>query len=457
MKNKIKIDKQNESLYNKVYRRCKAGDILSGEFKYLSIYNYYKELISDGKLSGGDKMPSIRKCAQQHSLSRTTVQTAYDFLSADGYIIAKPQSGYYVSRNAVTVTNIPQKNGIEEKLYKYDLASERADSQSFDFKLWQRYIRSAMRQNERLLSYGEPQGEYDLRCTLADYLKKTRSAVCTSENVVIGAGTQTLLQLILPLIRDRKTVYFTNPTFVHGKTAFTDFGFQICDDIKRADVVYITPSRLKGKGDVMIPGQRFEIVNSIAKSDKLIIEDDYGSEFSGYDRPTPCIQGLCGGKSVIYLGTLSKLLIPSIRISYMLLPPELLTKYSGKKAFYNQTASKIEQIAVNKFIQDGHLGSQIRKIRRLYIEKAELVKDIAAAVFGEKADLRKIDSGRYLRLSLPSQLSDREIAERAAKSALKIAPDGYDGKNASFILSFYGAGSDELKKSFEIIDSIIKE
>lgn len=430
---------------------------LSAKFKYLEIYNYYKELILSGTLVGGDKVPSIRKCAQQHGLSRTTVQTAYDFLSADGYIVAKAQSGYYVSKNAVTVAKIPQKSSGEQQTYKYDLASERADSQSFDFKLWQRYIRSAMRQNERLLSYGEPQGEYDLRRTLADYLKKKRSAVCTADNVVIGAGTQALLQLILPLLSEKKTVYFTNPTFIHGKTAFTDYGFHICDDIDNADIIYITPSRLSRKGDVMTPNRRFEIVNRIADSDKLIIEDDYGSEFSGYDRPTPCIQGLCGGKGVIYIGTLSKLLIPSIRIGFMLLPPEILPKYYEKKAFYNQTASKIEQIAVNKFIQDGHLGSQIRKIRRLYIEKAKLVREIAHRVFGISADLQDVDSGRYLRLNIASKLSDEQIAERAKNAALKIAPDGYDGKTASFILSYYGASDAELKKSFEIIYSIIKE
>ncbi|MEE1018184.1 MAG: GntR family transcriptional regulator, partial [Acutalibacteraceae bacterium] len=203
---------------------------MAADFKYLDIYNRYKNLILNGKMKSGARLPSIRACAEENSVSRTTVQTAYDCLAADGCIIAKPQSGYFAADIALQKTvRTPHKSTSYSKP-KFDLASERADSESFDFALWQQYIKSALRNSERLTTYGEPQGEYDLRCAVCDYLQKSRSAVCSPESIVIGAGSQSLLSLVLPLIRDRRTVHFTNSGFSQGKTVFTDNGFTLCDN-----------------------------------------------------------------------------------------------------------------------------------------------------------------------------------------------------------------------------------
>ena len=427
---------------------------MAADFKYLDIYNRYKNLILNGKMKSGARLPSIRACAEENSVSRTTVQTAYDCLAADGCIIAKPQSGYFAADIALQKTvRTPHKSTSYSKP-KFDLASERADSESFDFALWQRYIKSALRNSERLTTYGEPQGEYDLRCAVCDYLQKSRSAVCTPESIVIGAGSQSLLSLILPLIRDRRTVHFTNSGFSQGKTVFTDNGFTLCDN-DDADICYVTPSRLSRKGDVMTPKERFEFVKGIRGKNTLIIEDDYGSELSSPNRPTPCIQGICGGENVIYISTFSKLLIPSIRISFMALPPDILEKYTARRQFYNQTASKIEQIALCKFIQDGHLHSQIRKIRRAYAEKFERVRMMIDETFGSKAIIGSEDSGRYLRLTLDTDMTAEKIAQAARAKSLLISPITGSGAT-SFIISYYGVPDDELKAAFAILADIIK-
>lgn len=426
---------------------------MASDFKYLEIYNRYKNPILCGKIKSGTRLPSIRSCAEENSVSRTTVQTAYDCLAADGCIIAKPQSGYYAADIALLRTvNAPRKSEVQIQP-KYDLASERADSESFDFALWQRYIKSALRNADRLTTYGEPQGEYDLRCAVCEYLQKSKSAVCTPESIVIGAGSQSLLTLILPLIRDRRTVHFTNEGFSQGKTVFTDNGFTLTE-AENADICYVTPSRFSRKGDVMTPKDRLDFAKTMRADDTLIIEDDYGSELSATSRPTPCIQGICGGENVIYISTFSKLLIPSIRISFMVLPPDILEKYVLRRSLYNQTASKIEQIALCKFIQDGHLNSQIRKIRRAYADKSENVKRMIDEIFGKRAEVYNEDDGRYLRLSLKTDLTAEQIAKSAKAKSLLISPLK---SGADFVISYYGVPDSELRAAFSILKDIISE
>ena len=130
---------------------------------YMEVYEYYRKLILDGKMTPGSKMPSLRKCSQELKLSRTTIETAYLQLAADGYIVARAQSGYYVTSIADQKPVSTASWHADLPPVQYDFASNGVDRESFRFDLWQRYIKSALRQSDRLLSYGEPQGEADLR------------------------------------------------------------------------------------------------------------------------------------------------------------------------------------------------------------------------------------------------------------------------------------------------------
>ena len=195
---------------------------------YMEVYEYYRKLILDGKMAPGSKMPSLRKCSQELKLSRTTIETAYLQLAADGYIMAKAQSGYYVTEIASHqhITNQPGTH--KETHYRYDLASSGVDKESFRFDLWSRYMKSALRQNERMLTYGEPQGEADFRETLSDYIRERRNILCSPDDIVVGASFQSLLQILCPLIHEVypefHRVSFPTPSFVHGSTVFGDSG-----------------------------------------------------------------------------------------------------------------------------------------------------------------------------------------------------------------------------------------
>ena len=191
------------------------------EHLYLEVYHYYKELILEQKLLPGSKMPSLRKCSEELKLSRTTIENAYLQLAADGYILSKAQSGYYVT-DISNRHHLPDKpNGSVTPKCRFDFASSGVDRESFRFDLWRRYIKSALRQDDRLLSYGEPQGESDLRHVLADYIRERRNILCSADDIVIGAGIQSLLHILCPLLKDRETVSFPTPSFTQGSTVFS--------------------------------------------------------------------------------------------------------------------------------------------------------------------------------------------------------------------------------------------
>ncbi len=441
-----------------------------GQSRYLRVYNYYRDLICSGKMEPGSKLPSIRKCSMQLQLSRTTVETAYMLLAAEGYIISRPQSGYYVTELLNSERGKEwESSGVKKKgpEIRYDFASSNVDRDSFQFDLWRRYIKSSLRQDERLLSYGEPQGELELREAICSYLGRHRNVICTPDHIVVGAGVQSLLHILCPMVKDRKTAYFYNPGFRQGRTIFEDFEFRT-EDIRTAaenggaepgSICYLTPSQMTVWGEVMHISERMELIKEAFERDILIIEDDYNSEFRYYNRPTPSLQGLSGGRSVVYLGTFSKLLLPSIRMSFMVLPPELLKLYKERGHYYNQTASKAEQIALCQFIRDGHLESQIRKTRKLYTAKAKKLCEDIGRIFGSRAIPHLGEAGFLVLAELRTGLTSEQIAEQAAQAGIAVravAPEaGKENGLPRILLSCATVGTEHYEEALTQLYRVI--
>ena len=439
---------------------------------YLRVYIYYKDLICSGKMQPGTRLPSIRKCAMQLQLSRTTVETAYMLLAAEGYILSRPQSGYYVTEILNSGLREAWKPGGKETdgpKIRYDFASSNVDRDSFQFDLWRRYIKSSLRQDERLLSYGEPQGERELREAICSYLGRHRGVVCTPEHIVVGAGVQSLLHILCPMVRDRKNAYFYNPGFRQGRTIFEDFEFRT-EGMRSAreaggpdsgSICYLTPSQMTVWGEVMHITERMDLLKEAFEKDILIIEDDYNSEFRYYNRPTPSLQGLAGGRGVVYLGTFSRLLLPSIRMSFMVLPPELLPVYRERSRYYNQTSSKTEQIALCQFIRDGHLESQIRKARKLYTAKAKKLCEDIGRIFGDRAVPHLGEAGFLVLAEIRTELTSEEIARKAAHAGIAVravVPEegkGGESMNPRILLSCATVGTEHYEEALtELYDSI---
>lgn len=391
---------------------------------YMEVYEHYKKLILEGKMIPGSKMPSLRKCAQELKLSRTTIETAYLQLAADGYIIAKAQSGYYVTGIASRQHISSRPNRQKAIPYRYDLSSSGVDKESFRFDLWSRYMKSALRQNERMLTYGEPQGEADFREALAAYIRERRNILCSPDDIVIGASFQSLLQILCPLVRevypDFRQVSFPTPSFVHGSTIFQDYGYEIHYRDKDCDVIYVSPAHMTKWGEIMPVKRRLELLKHADEHHHLVIEDDFENEFVYFQKPTPSLFGLSGGQGVVYIGSFSRLLLPSIRISFMILPHELLEVYQRKAAFYNQTASKAEQIALCQFIRDGHLAAQTRRLKRLYASKLKQLRGAIRQVFGSDCQIQVGSAGTSLALTVPCSKTGNELKKQAHTQGLHL-------------------------------------
>lgn len=423
---------------------------------YLSVYQYYKESILNGRLLPESRMPSLRRCSQELQISRTTVESAYLALAAEGYIVSRPQSGYYV-------TEIAKRQVVTEKqdepLYpevRYNFTSAGSDKEGFRFDLWRRYIKSALRQNERLLDYGEPQGERELRETLAVYVREHRNVMCSADDIVIGAGIQSLLNILCPLLKERKTVSFPNPSFVQGSTVFEDYGFDVHYRDKTCDVIYVSPAHMTKWGEIMPVSRRLELVRHAQKNGSIIIEDDYENEFVYLQRPTPSLQSLSGGEHVIYMGSFSRLLLPSIRLSFMVLPEKLSAKYKKIAERYNQTASKTEQIALCQFIRDGHLAAQARKLKRLYASKLEKLNDAIREVFGADALWKTGTAGISTALTVSCPAQKNEFVDAARKKGILVEVLSAEEDSLTLVLSCSSIPSEDFREGCEELREVIR-
>lgn len=435
---------------------------------YLQLYEYYKNLISLGRMKPGEKLPSIRRCALERQVSKTTVESSYMQLAAEGYIHAVPGSGYYVSEigfdKIEKITHAYREVVTKQKKPLYDFASSTVDYKSFNFDLWKRYMKSALRNTERLVTYGEPQGEYDLRVALMHYVKEARGVVCSPEQIVVGAGVQSLLGILCTLTGIRAPICFTGNAFKQGNAVFKDRGFEtyykkeVSSDLsffekQKVKMLYTFPSHMSLWGDVMPMKTRLALLDFAKKEDCLIIEDDYDSEFRYYTRPVPSLQSLDGGQKVVYIGSFSRLLLPSLRIGFMVLPVELMGAYKEKGHYYNQTASTAEQIALCQFIRDGHLKKQIKKARKLYMMKSQELCIAISEVFGEEAKAIPGSGGFLIRLEIKSPLSAKDLAERAEKMGIRIKIlDEINAKGwPCLLLSCSGVGEADFKPAMQAL------
>lgn len=422
------------------------------EHLYMQVYHYYQKRILDGSLPGGTKMPSLRRCAREFELSRTTIESAYLQLAADGYILSKPQSGYYVTEIARNSPDPVSSASEPENPILYDFASSGVDRESFRFDLWRRYLKSALRQDERLLTYGKPQGEEDFRRVLADYVKEHRNILCSPRDIVVGAGVQSLLHILCPLLHTKKTVSFPTDSFLQGISVFQDYGFEVSYRNKNCQIIYVTPAHMTKWGEIMPVSRRLELIRHAAGQGSLILEDDFENEFVYLQKPTPSLYSLDQGQHVVYIGSFSRLLLPSIRISFMILPGGLSEAYQKAAPRYNQTASKAEQIALTQFIRDGHLASQTRRLRRLYSQKLKKLLEAVHAAFGEDIPLKIGSAGTSIALTLSAKKGDPKRSPRffpsyAKSRKIRIEALFGDDSSVTVILSCSSMPAEEFPRA----------
>ena len=397
--------------------------------RYQLLYDHYRREIEEGRIRPGARLLSVRDCAALHHCSRTTVESAYSLLAADGYLVARPQSGYYAAiRQAPEALPAPSAKKLPSAV-RYDFTSHGSEPDPSTFALWARYVKSALRKTGRLSHYGDPQGEPDLRQALADYVRHQRNILCSPDQIVIGAGLQSLLFLLCPLLPHPVNVSFPAGSFRQAITVFEAFGNHPVIKDPDAPVIYVSPAHMTRWGTAMPASRREQLAARVREHDSILIEDDYENEFVTHLRKTPSLYSLAGGSHVVYISSFSRILLPSVRISFMILPEPLLSAYRTVASFYNQTASVAEQIALASYIRDGHLATRIRKLSRTYAERrACMIRELKKA-FPPPAELLTGDGGFAAALLLPLEGNLTRFAQALDRSGIRcVQEDAGDGR-----------------------------
>lgn len=353
---------------------------------YEQIYQYIKEEIQTGRLTHGKKLPSTRALAKYLEVSRSTVELAYEQLLSEGYIESEPCKGYYIAQieelYQLQKVSVPvKKRGNEKKKYKYDFSINGIDLSGFPYNVWRKlYKEILMDDRAELFRSGDVQGEYSFRLAICNYLHQARGVNCTPEQVIVGAGSDYLFMLLSMILGKDVTIAFEDPVYRQAYNMAREIGCHtvavsldkqgICVDKLEesgADIAYVTPSHQYPTGIVMPVKRRQELIKWAYQSkDRYIIEDDYDSEFRYKGKPIPALQGYGGEEKVIYLGTFSKAIAPAIRLGYMILPQPLLDVYYEKCGFISSTVSKVDQMIVQKFMEDGHFERHLNRMRAVY-------------------------------------------------------------------------------------------
>jgi GntR family transcriptional regulator/MocR family aminotransferase len=422
---------------------------------YEKVYAYYKDEIERKRLKPGERIPSLRKTQKILGVSKTSAETGYLQLSADGFIYPVEKVGYFVSDTAGNFLNKDTKLKKEESLqkqnYKYDFQTIGEDKTVSCLKLWTRYMKSALRQEDRLLSYADSQGEEDLRIEIANHIRKTRNIICSKEDIVIGAGYQNLLQILIALIDGEKSVSFPTSNFTDGATTFLNAGYKVNYRDKESHVLYVTPSYMTKYGEVMTMKRRHELIEHALKNNHLIIEDDYQNDFVFSSKPTPSLYAMTGGKNTVFLGSFSRVLLPSVRISFLVLERGMLSEYKRIKRLYNQTASVTEQIALSQFLRDGHLNRHIKKTRRYYESKREAMVSILNEEFKDMGKVFLGDSGMEVGFKPKGKLNIEKLDKCPVKFSLIKDSKGED----AILLSCSKIETENIRPALDILKEYI--
>jgi len=446
---------------------------------YVQLYDHFKNEIISGRLEPHVRLPSIRQLAEGLNMSRTTIESAYNQLWVEGYIYSVPKVGYFISAieaNKFSGDNYdnPCTGGArqeKEERVKYDFGSDHIDKDSFDFLVWKKYINRALKDNDKFFSYGSYQGEFELRKEITRYLSASRGVICGPDQVIIGAGVQNLLSILCGILKKSyDSIGFEEPGFKKGQRIFKDHDFKITPirlekdgiDIKMlaasdTKVVYVSPSHQFPTGSTMPVGKRVQLLNWAHVKEGLIIEDDYDSELRYFGRPIPSLQGLNKGANVIYLGSFSKILLPSLRISYMVLPASLLEIAKIELTQYNQTSSKIEQIALSLFMKDGMLEKHVRKLRKIYARKNQALTESIQTIMKDKVEIMGNETGLHILLEVKTGLSAEQLERLAEEAGVKVVPVSHyfieknDNKHPHVLLSYGGITAENIGPAVRLL------
>ncbi len=391
--------------------------------------------IRSGALAADERLPSKRVLAEHLGVSVTTVENAYTLLVSEGHLYTRSKHGFFVSPRPAPPPAPAERSEAAEQ-YLFDFKANRCSMSLFPLNTWTRLMRKVLSdQDDELLQTVPFRGLLVLRRAIADYLYGCRGMSVSPGQIVVGAGTEYLYGKLLQLFGPQSVIAIEEPGYKKFAEISNSYGTLwdyipmdesgIRTDVlarSRANVVHVSPGNHFPTGTVMPAARRRELLEWAREApDRYLIEDDYDSElrFSGQALPTLFSQD---GRKVIYMNTFSKSLVPSLRISYMVLPEALMELYESRMSFYSCSVSSFEQYTLAKFISQGYFERHINRLRRHYRRRKELMEEaLAASPLASVCDMRRCSVGTHMVLRMDTRLSDGEIRRRAGEAGVHLA------------------------------------
>ena len=402
---------------------------------YEALYRCIRQDILCGNLVSGEKLPSKRALSVHLEISKITVEAAYNQLLAEGYIRSQEKVGYFVESLQRPAATPVRKDAAEQPVD--GLIDLTGDSPShFPFSVWSRLQREVMLDlGEGLLLPVHNQGLPALRSAIAGHLNQFRGMQVDPDNILIGAGTDFLYNLLVQLLGRDKRYGVEEPGYGKIQKIYEAAG-ATCnlltldkegtdpDALEDTQVLHISPSHHFPSGIVMPMSRRRELLTWVREgADRWIIEDDYDSEFRFNAHPMPSLYTLNGGEKVIYLNTFSKTLAPSIRISYMVLPDALMAQFRQRLGFYSCTVPSFEQYTLERFLSRGYFEKHINRMRKLYKSiRNRVLTAITACPMADCFTILEQHAGLHFLLQVDLPMTDAQLVAHCRQLGLRVAP-----------------------------------
>lgn len=452
--------------------------------KYQQLYQYIKGEISNGYLVAGTKLPSTRNLCAHLGISRNTIDAAYGQLLAEGYLVSKEKSGYYVSEDIPLhqfqthevktdlLTSAELNASNNHSNIRYDFKYGQIDQQNFPYSVWKKAVTQWLASSKSAgLIYGHRQGELSLRQEIASYIRNARGVKCTPEQIILTSGTQMSLDLICKLLKhNHHTVAIEDPGYIGARTIFRTNDYEMVpisldsaginlDQLSESSVrlTLVTPSHQFPSGTIMPISRRLELLEWADENDGIIIENDYEGEFSYIGNPIPSLQSHDKNRRVIYLYNFSSSLLPSVRTSFLVLPTSLFSKYQELFATLEQTVPIIEQKALEYFIAKGAWEKHIRKMKNIYSKKFIILTDAIRKHMNDHVEIIGNKAGLHILLRVKTHNTEDELIDKAMRFGVRVYPTAHywlgnpSGEYPLILLGFGGMDVSEFEEALHLL------
>jgi len=443
------------------------------------IYQTFRDYILAGQIKAEEALPSTRELARQLSISRNTVCEAYEMLLAEGFIYSRQGSPTRVAKGLCLepplVLEHLEENRQQTQVFGADFKTGQPDLRYFPRHLWQQLLAKTLKEMPlNQLGYAGPEGLLSLRQEIAAWLFRSRGLIVNPENIFITAGATQALHLLADLLlAEGGEMLIEDPCHIGMLRALQGKGYPLRPipvdaqglqteylDIKGACAIYVTPSHQFPLGGILPASRRASLIRLARKYKLYIIEDDYDSEFRYCGSPVTPLYAL-DPQQVIYVGTFSKVLFPALRIGYVVLPPQLHSRWRYLRVYTDVQNPPFEQTALAEFLLTRKLDRHVQQMRKLYGQRRQILLQTLEETFGKVWHSWGDAAGLHLALEFPERCFDHAFVKESRNRGIRITPVDYHsickGKHLDKLLLGYGhLDPEEIRRGILLLYDFMK-